>query len=331
MWEKLRVYGLVTLITLLIWTWAERESLRDSRIDGRIEVVPAESREVSVRPADPQWRGSVRISLKGSNAAIDAASRVLTSTVRLTPGIGGVPAASGEQVIDLREALREHADLRRLGVTITEVEPASMRVIIEELVTRTVGLRLSAPGVSLDGEPTFAVGSVQVKLPASAAPRITEGTVAPATLDEQSLLRLSDEQARTVTARVSAPESLVGVSPVLVNPETVQVTVKLKGRRETMLLSEVPVVIALPPGEAARWTVEALDASVKNVVASGPRESIEPLRAGRERPRAVVVLSKEDLERRADTATAVIVGGNSASAVRFEAAELTVHLKISPK
>lgn len=328
MWQKFKTYGLVSLITVLIWTWAERESLTASTVDARIDVATGEKADLTTRVVEPQWKGSVRVNLRGSNASIDAASRVLSSTLRLTPGIGGVPGTSGEHVVDLREALRDHPDLRRLGVTIAGVEPPSCRIVVEELVKRTVPLRLQAPGAALEGEPTFLVTSVEVQLPAAAAGRITEGTFAPAVVSTEVLSRLSDETAQVVQARISPPESLVGVTPVTMNPETVQVTLKLRARRETIILSEVPVYVALPPGAGGRWTVEAETPVIRNVVASGPREAIDVLRQNPGVARAVVTLTSEDLAKGIESAAAAVVGGPAG--VRFEGGELRVRLRITP-
>ncbi len=135
MWERTKTAALVVVITLLVWLWAESASLSSGQAAPRLEIAPSATlRAVAL---DPDWTGTARVRLRGGRAALSAAQRLLAGPLRLAVGEGAIPAVAGEHTVDLREALRRHADLRRAGVAIDEVEPGLLRVRVEPLPTPT--------------------------------------------------------------------------------------------------------------------------------------------------------------------------------------------------
>jgi len=146
----LRTAGLIGLFTVLIWLWAEGESLATQSVSPRIEfvsprsdlVVRLDAESLAALPGDSgaaALRGGsalgTRLRLQGTRASMDKALRLLTLPLKLTPGVGTIPATSGIHLIDLREAIAEHPDFRHLAITVLEAEPPAVRLVIEPLNT----------------------------------------------------------------------------------------------------------------------------------------------------------------------------------------------------
>jgi hypothetical protein len=126
--EKIGTFALVTFLTVLVWIWAEHESLSEERITAQVELIASPV----IHPPqvqDQTWKGAVLVRLRGSNASLAEARRVLLgSALKLEPGVGGMPATAGEHTLDLRRCLRECPDLSSIGVALVETEPSTLRV-----------------------------------------------------------------------------------------------------------------------------------------------------------------------------------------------------------
>ena len=126
--EKIGTFALVTFLTVLIWIWAEHESLSEERITAQIELV-ASPKIHPPQVVDQTWKGAVAVRLRGSNASLAEARRILlTSAVKLEPGVGAMPGTAGEQTLDLRRCLRESPDLKSIGVVLVDTDPMTLRV-----------------------------------------------------------------------------------------------------------------------------------------------------------------------------------------------------------
>ena len=121
---KVKTAILVTFFTVLIWVLAEGESLQTKRTLADVTFPTTTSESYTVRVADPMaWRGGVELLVEGPTASLEGLEQALRRPITLEPGMAGVPRESGERVLDLREALREHPWFRSRGVTVLSAEP----------------------------------------------------------------------------------------------------------------------------------------------------------------------------------------------------------------
>jgi hypothetical protein len=139
MWERLKVIGIVTLMTLLIWLWAETESLQTSQLAARVRIQETRSPLPGLPPAaevvdPPEWNGLVKLTIGGSNAGIRGAQRDLDGERFISVTELGIGIGPGERVIDLATYFRELPALARRGIIVTSVDPPTLRV------------RMAAPG-----------------------------------------------------------------------------------------------------------------------------------------------------------------------------------------
>lgn len=305
MWSILKTAGLVTLITMLIWLWAEAENLRRVTMTPRLQF-PAVSGDLVVRVDDPGWRSdSVSVRLEGPTAAIDDAERILRSPLVVGPGAPGFPAEPGEHTLRIADLLRQVPELARIGVTITDAQPATVTVRVSRLITREFTVRPDLAGIEVEGEVVVRPSTVTVTMPEAAAAAIGErgtvgggagGATAVAVIAENDRRQLRDDGAQTITAAVVLPEALSDFDPVTVAPEQVRVTLRVRKQQDEVVVPSVPVWITMPNTEGAGWDVRVLQPIIRNVTVRGPAAEIARVRNRELLPIAFVILSSDDLE-----------------------------------
>lgn len=329
--RDLKIYGLVTLVAILIWVFAEGESLQRQtrRVDLSLRGDAAPTRLVRVQSGETDWRGQVNLSLEGTTAALAGIDDELRRAIAIEPGMEGFPPDPGEQVVDLRAVLRAHEAFRNRGVTIARVEPPTITVYVYELVERTVPVRVEVPEGEADGQPVPSVETARVRLSREADAALTGTPTLVARLTSTDLAALTPGRAQQVRGVPLVPgPALVGVDPLLIAPQRVDVTITLRTRTDSIVLPNVPVHLRLGPLEQARWIVEIApeDQALRDVRVTGPAEFIAQLRSGQRTLIAFVPLSFEELERGIAAKQAEFA--DLPTTVRFEAGDREVRLNI---
>jgi hypothetical protein len=333
--EHVKTAALVLAVTVLIWVWAEAESLSTQTLTPRLELVGSQS--LLVKPVTPGWTGSVTVRLRGATASLDRAQRALVQAVRLSAGAGGIPTSPGEHLIDLRDALRADPEFRRAGVTIDEVQPATLTVLVQTIEERVLPIRLrlvNAAGqpVEMEGEPTLSVASALVRGPADLVRQLADSAAVMGVVEPDQVSRLRDDQPQTVTARLALPEPVASSASASVSPERVSAVVRLRSRTETWSLASVPVWIAIPPTEGDQWEIELVEPFLAGVRFTGPKEAIASLRERADLAVAYVNLTSDDLERAAASDRGVVskrvVFSSVSGAVQVDAPRTTVDVRV---
>lgn len=295
----LRTIVVVTLVTALIWLFAEGQSLRRASVTGEVRVMGPPGSSHVVRVVEPAgWQGAVRMTLQGAASRVGAMDSALRRAIELTPGAEGFPLQAGEQVVDLRAALRGHADLRSRGITLVDAEPATIRVLIEEVRTIDAPVRVDAPAGEVEGAAEASVSAVSVRVPAS-FPQDAEAYVT-ARIRPEDLRAFEPGRRATVRGvRLELSPALAGLSSVEITPTTVDVSLTVRFATDSIVLASVPVDLRLPAEELRRWEVEIAPGTrfIQNVKVTGPAEIIEQIRGGQLAVGAFVRLSYEELER----------------------------------
>lgn len=306
----LKAMALATVIALLIWIYAEGQSLTARSLSVPVGLSADAQSGLVIQIDDPGFRGLARVRLEGSARTIDDAANLLTTNpVRLLPGMPGMPDQPGEnRTINLREAISALPELSGLGSSVADVDPTTITVRVVRVLTRELPVRVDVPAdVQLDGEAQATPSQIMLRLPQAAADTLPESAVAIATIPTEDLARLGIDGPKVVLAKVRPPAGLENVPGVAVVPETVSVTLRPRRVVETYRLPNVPIWFSLPPTEdAGRWSIEMVDKFLTDVTISGPADAVRRVRDGQAVVRAVVELGSEDLQR-----------GVSTKAVRF--------------
>lgn len=332
---RLKTIVIVAVVTGLVWLYAEAESLRGAQDDARV-IFSDGGDEWAIRPLTEGWVGAVKVRLEGSAAALAAAPREFL----LSPGSPGFPLTEGEQVIDLRLALRSSQGIASLGVGVVEVEPATVKVKVTLLVRLPdVPIKPDLPGVELAGPAVVEPPRASVLASKATLDRLRAMPDGPAVLAKPTAASLAQVRG-AVTQRLQA---LLALPPEVEDPEArivpreTALTITARSRTETVTLESAQIQVLLPPAEAARYRVDLPDQpSIPSVTVTGPRDVVERFRAGEWRIIAVVSLSADDLAKRVESKRVSFIGMNGAEpvvlppGVAVTAGQTSVRLVVKP-
>jgi len=296
--ERLKNFGIVTILTLIVWLFAESESLTEDELPARVDVVVGEVNRDKLLARAVDFDGRISIEVRGPRAAINRASQLMQTPIRLQPGAsrGGIPATDGVHVIRTLDVVQTWPELQSTGVSIDYVRPSEIRVEVQELQVVALDPTPKIEGIAVDGEVRFAPTDISVRMPrslANAADRSTTITIPISPTDQASRLAPGPQ---TLSVAIQLPESLKGKPGVTLLTPQVVASFTVVDTNITERLTSVPVQVLLPPVEFDDWSVTvAPDDAILQVDVRGPRAAIESLRAGRSNLVGVVTLRDVDL------------------------------------
>jgi hypothetical protein len=330
MWNTLRTFLLVSLITVMIWTFAEAESLTTKTV--RIELAFADDPQTArfVQVADNQgWTSRVEAVIEGSTASVGDLESALRRGVSLRAGMAGIPAEPGEYTIDLNQALRAAPELGNRGVTVVKVDPPNIKVVVDTLVTREVKIVTDVAGAVVDGAVETRPSRARLSLPSSLADRIGAEASVMARVSPDAIAKLVPGRAETIPGVVLVPPpALANRQRITIVPDRTDVILTLRARTADYTIASVPVHIKLAAGEMGRWDVNVPeeDRFIRDVKVSGPSDLVDRVRRGDIRVTAVLSLSFDELER--GITTKDVTFADIPTDLKFDADRTTVRLSI---
>ncbi len=340
MWSWIKTILVVTVVSAIVWIFAEAETLRsiESAVEVTFQAEPASNLVIGIVDPAPTAPGSdraitLRVTIEGPSASLDAAQRVLQRPMKITPGTGPLPTRAGEWAVSTRDLLRAVPQIRELGVTIKAVQPDTLHIAIDELASREVTVSVQTPDDRTDGAPEVSPRTVVLRYPKSAADRVSNATTASVRVDDATWQRLVPGKRESIPGlRVELPEALRGLRGVRAEPATVDVAVTVRSRTANIVIPRVPVQLRIPPTELSKFDIQIpeQDRSIIDVSVSGPSELIRQIDEKALVLVAMVPLSFEELERAADKGpiTKEAVFTVLPTPLKIEAANRTVHLTI---
>jgi hypothetical protein len=289
-------------VTVLIWAFAEGQSVQTKRTVAEIEFPAVTAGTYALRVVDERaWRGRVELVIEGSTASLERLESELRSAVSLSPGMDGIPRESGEHAINLAGALRSHPEFRTRGVTVVSAEPATVRVVVDELISVDAPVVVESPADEVEGTPEAKPSQVRVRLPARVAARLEGRAGVVARVRSEDLVRFeAGRQVSVRGVRLEPGPELVGVQPLEIDPPQIDVQLVVRSKTETVTLETVPVDIRIAPSELALWEIEVPEQErfLRDVSVTGPSEIVDRIRRGEpdSEVRAYVRLPYDKLE-----------------------------------
>ena len=287
--------AMITVLTLVVWLFAEAESLTQVQTTARIRFAnlgePAELLARAENFDDP-----VSITLRGSRGAIARARALLDSTVVLRPGDTGVPDVDGLHVVSIRQALEAYDPLVRTGVVIESVRPRTVDVSVDEVIEVDLPILADLTGIITQGDVVITPPRARVRLPkrlmTQTDAKSLTATIDPTTIDDSSA------GPRTVTVDLKLADTLEGADGVELVTERCTVAFTLRSTIEPRTFSAVPVQVLLTPQSARSWEIEINDQQqLIPVTLRGPSERLDQIGASGARLIAVLALSDIELSR----------------------------------
>lgn len=325
----LRTLIVVTLVSVLIWIVAEGESVSRERVETSIRLIDGDG-GVMIRPLDPtQWNGRLLVALEGSTTEVSNLSDRLRETMNFRPGDPGVPTEPGRHVLDIAEILRGSRAFEGSGVTLVSVEPESVGVMVDRVTSLRLGVRVDVPEAASASSLVVDPSEVAVQVPSLLADRFAGMQALVARLTPEQIAGLEVGRRNVIgDVPLELPADLAEHPFVRLEPDSVNVTVTLDSRQDSITLPNVPVQIRRPAFESELWvvTVNPEDHLLENVTVTGPSELIEQIRSGRLTIFATVVLTLDD--RDAGIAQKDVIFTDLPTPLAFDAPNTTVRLSI---
>lgn len=337
MWSHIRTFAVVTFVTVLIWVFAESETLQPADRQAQVTFVAAASSQIyeilrSDGTVNPEATIRATIDLRGSPPSIARFDEALRrGPIEISPQMLRFNE-TGTANEDLVSLIQKFADQNRLGVTIERVDPPTLTVRSDEMVSRTMRVVPGVAGGETDGLPQSLPPEVTLVLPKLLANELTSDDVALAKIDPTTWGKLVPGKRETVTGvRIELPAAIAGRTRVRVSPAVVDVALTVKSKLASVQLNSVPVALRISPEEFNKWRIDVpeQDRFLTDVTITGPAEFISQVSTQVVQVVAVVPLTFEELEKKITSKEAVFV--DLPPGTKVEVANRIVRLQVTAR
>jgi hypothetical protein len=296
--ERVRMIVIVSIVTAVVWLFAEGESLTTRTESVRVQFVADEGDrdEIRVRVADG-FQGTATLELTGSQVGIEAARRSLGTVIEFTPADLGFPISDGVYQVDLASAIASSDLMTGIGVKVTAATPARIALEYTLLESIQVDIEPIIPGLDISGEAVVEPARASVRVPAGLSQAVRDDIRVIARVPEAQLQSVQEgiQLSRAVTLSLDdASRQIRDVELLSSSRATVRFTVESTAVEQD--LSSVPVWIVVPPSLSEQWSVQ-LDANqtVLRARIRGPREAIARISTSETPLIAVVSLDANEM------------------------------------
>jgi len=317
--RRVQSVGLVTLITAVIWLYAEGQDVRDITREVRL-TLPAEIGQSTVLAfSNPSRAASVQVRLMGASASLSQVEQQLGAGGGLRlPVEPGDLRGDGPVTLDVASLIRRarvrtdeptSPTLMDLGVNVLSVEPTELRVEVDQLFMKRLRV-LFDPGV-VEVEPNWEATPAEVEATLlrsrwEAVRGASDALFVEAVIPRETLVGLEQGvRQRDVQADLRLPEVFVPDGPLAdytrLHRRTVSLSFTIARQRASVELGTVPVWLVSSPSELQRYRVElaAENRVLNGVRIEGPRDLVDRLRAEDSNLRVIArfELTSEELDR----------------------------------
>lgn len=279
--EKFETWVIVTVITALVWLYAEATVLQQvasQPIQIKFAVPPGQ--EFAVLPVVPT---TVRVSFEASSGQVQQ-FRSLTAEPLIIELEPLARDAVSQQVVILSEALLK-AGLAELGIIDLNADPPTQAVTLKPLREVSLRVEVQAGSIPLDPEtrPTTTPDRVNVTVPVDVARDLRDSFVLaklPEVVTSPAPGGNREQVAREVP--LEFPAGVDFDAPwTEVSQTAVQVNYTLERPDDTIKLARVPLYVNLPVSLQQEYVVRPADEAkfLLDVELQGPSETIERIRA----------------------------------------------------
>ncbi len=333
MMEKLQTVILVSLLTLMIWLYAEAQNhppAQEQEVDLILLPSNAESSTVRLESAD-----RLRIEMTGPNAALATISDQLRQqTLELRLGEHGLPSEPGKYREPLLEYLQQLPLFSDSRARIIGVTPSVIEFSVQRLVNQTLEVESGPFGsVETEGRVTITPSSVESRLSEALLGGLTSDNlraIATPRFSPGKIYHAGEEY--TVDAVLSVP-GIADQNLVTLEPNRVRITFTVRSTRVEYVVSNVPIHIVIPPVDQNRYDIELEESLIAEIRIAGPEELIQRVRDRDLRITGQAVFSSDELTRSITTIPISFAHLPDAIEILTPAlsAKITINRRESPK
>ena len=235
-------YVIVTMVTVLIWTWAAAETREERTFYVRHEFIVPDPTTWVVRASDD----GTAVTVEGSVRALRQMAATVSEPVALHVGANGVPGDAGDHIVDVAAVLAADQSLRGTGVSILSADPPTIGLEIDQLATARADVRVRLPGIQHD-EMVVTPSTATITMPARLRGRWPDVLTVEAVADPLRLAQLEPGSRHTIQVSLRLPEALAAEPSVQVTPSEASITFPIRSRIRETTLDTVRVQLSGPP------------------------------------------------------------------------------------
>lgn len=304
LWQRIQSYVIVTIISVLIWLYAESENVKQQKpLSFNIRFVAPPGQHLAIGPAVvPQVTVTVRCATGQYAQLRTMQSQPIELVVEELPD-------NTQQLIDLHSRL-EDSPIGALGVSFVDIQPSTVVLHVERLVEQAMTIstdHVVPQDMQLNGLPVIQPAKASVRLLASMVQdRKIEHRELQAVLDPEVVARLEENVQHELVVPVKLPQDLVkrfdkrSIPEPTIDPPSAIVTLTIRKQIDSYAASSVPILVVAPWMELGRFSIRLenndrpfLDEQIE---LAGPSDVIEKIRNGQDKVWAELRLTVEDLE-----------------------------------
>ncbi|WP_432800120.1 hypothetical protein [Poriferisphaera sp. WC338] len=286
--DKIKTIFAVSLITVLVWLWAEGRNVDDYTSEAiTVRFVTPGREDLRVEPETD----TVKINYRASVDQYDRLEEYLKQRHAIDIDVAENLNGDDRAVVGVSFKARLASDsiFSELGISVESVKPESALVTVEKLVTRSVPLKVELGNGDVQiAQAQVVPETVEVQVPASLVEKLNNLAL-PVSLHESDLANVKANEAESVQVAVELPKWLrdEGAEP---KPRSVQVNFILKNQRESYVVRTVPINIMVPASVLERYEFVLPEDKwvIPDVEVQGPADAIEKIRKGEIKLTAVV-------------------------------------------
>ena len=279
-------YLFVIVLTLMVWLWAAGNTKTDTILNVEIYFSPPEGSNSIISPAST----TVTVTFHGPNSSLKSAKEACADGLTLT-----VPTTSGTTEISLAARIAELDTIRSTGVEISDIDPKTVDLRVNTMVTVEASVVPVLNGVQISGDITVDPATVTLLIPSSIRDTLPEAIKVEATLppSELALLQHGVIQTKVAGVRLPVPLNLPGV---VVEPSTVSISFRIQSNTAKTDVAQVRVLLAGPAEDYSGYSIELPRKFISNVTIEADAELIERIESGKTTVFAIVRLASRDME-----------------------------------
>ncbi|MCC6908400.1 MAG: hypothetical protein IT430_10700 [Phycisphaerales bacterium] len=275
--EGFKTIFTVTVVTLLIWLYAEQAN-PPTPLEAKVtfQLRTPEGSDLIARLADPNRVYVFQFS--GPRAQLDELQRnIQLASDRITLNVGDeIDATPGSREYLARSVLEKHPWFRNKGITISESQMQMLRVSIDRWVEQKLPVVAGDFGdLAIEGAVLVEPETMTVEMAESLLPLAPNQIRLVATPAREDLDQLAEGQSHTIDVRVQLVTMLGTNANQVRLPEGARasLTFRLKSRQAQTTFGPVPIKLVILPLDQ-NYDVTLADPVISEITLSGPTELI---------------------------------------------------------
>jgi len=323
--ENIETYLIVTVITVMVWLYAEGENVRSyTEVTAQVRFVAPPGANLAITPGEPR---SVELNFRSSTGAYGNVTRLVAEGPIQIP-VNRSGDGSPDQSVVLPDYLIDRTPLGDIGLSDLTTQPEVMTVRVEPIENVRLPVSVRAGDIRLAGPPQVEPLEVEASMPESLAnaPRPPRLEVR---LDNTDLSALEVNVPHTLELPLQLPPQLEG-RRVNLAQSTARVTFTIRKQTDSHTIPLVPILVVAPPSQMADFEL-SIDENLRvlrDVRVVGPSDAIERIRSGDTPVWAQFRLTASDLEQQITSAPLTLT---LPAGVQAETAVPAISFTITPR